>query len=635
MSFGRRLRLFFIGIVVIPMIVLAVVLVQISRESRDGKADERLAAGLETARVVYDEGLSSAAEESRRIANESGSQLEQPSSGSLDEVARRELTSPVIAGVTILGPSGEELASSGPETALALGESEVSSTGGSGVIGTVRVAAFEPGDLIDRINDLTTRDVVLATDDGVLASTVDIDLVDLPDSSDSGAVDLEVAGTGDSRAAALALSGAPDGTRLVILTPVEAGFFASEPLVAVVLAAFFAVAFVLIVLLLRNLQRRIASMLEAARRIGEGNFDHRVPVEGDDEMAGLARELNRMSDRLSTQMGELERQRGELDESVRRIGEAFASGLDRRALLGVLAETAISACGAEGGRVITRHRGDFIATESSPDPLEGVLAAAGEAAWADQGEGTADEGGCHAISAAMIDRRDRREVVCVLAVARRGDPFSDREREVLRYLIGQTVTSIENIELHERVSEQAFTDSLTGIPNKRHFDDWLEREVARAGRFGGELSLILLDIDDFKVINDTAGHQQGDRVLERIGRLLEAQSRAVDLAARYGGEEFVLALPGTGRDGAVEVAERLRSAIEASPVEAMGGGAPASVTASLGVGTLPADGEDSRELIAAADRALYGAKRTGKNRVVAAGLDEGLVPQGNRLGRRN
>jgi diguanylate cyclase (GGDEF)-like protein len=205
-----------------------------------------------------------------------------------------------------------------------------------------------------------------------------------------------------------------------------------------------------------------------------------------------------------------------------------------------------------------------------------------------------------------------------MAIARREKPFDTNEKEVLRYLIGQASVSVENIGLHERVAEQAVTDQLTGLANNRHFREWMQRETQRLGRFGGELSLVLLDIDNFKNVNDTYGHLQGDQVLSSLGRILKLESRGVDEPARYGGEEFVLALPETPKAGAIEVAERVRERIEATTVDGVEGNKPIRVTASIGVATMPADGSDPQALIAAADAALYRAKRSGKNRVEAA-----------------
>ena len=209
--------------------------------------------------------------------------------------------------------------------------------------------------------------------------------------------------------------------------------------------------------------------------------------------------------------------------------------------------------------------------------------------------------------------------VGAMTIARAGRPFSPTEREVFLYLVGQAAASVENVALHELVSEQAVTDDLTGLANNRAFRDLIEKEAARAQRFGHDLSLLILDVDNFKRVNDTYGHPQGDAVLRAIGRILAEESRGIDVPARYGGEEFVVALPETERRG-----RRWRSASGSasgsrpSPCAMVDGGGEISVTASLGLATLPGSAADARELFAQADAALYEAKGTGKNRIVVA-----------------
>jgi diguanylate cyclase (GGDEF)-like protein len=164
-----------------------------------------------------------------------------------------------------------------------------------------------------------------------------------------------------------------------------------------------------------------------------------------------------------------------------------------------------------------------------------------------------------------------------------------------------------------RVASQAATDSLTGLANRWTFDEELALEWRRAERIGDPLGLILLDIDNFKSVNDTYGHQAGDEILRRVGQVLAESVRHADLAARYGGEEFGVVLPETDLDGAIELAERLRLALEAEAVE-LADGTRLSVTASFGA-AVKGDLPGGEELVAAADEALYEAKRTGKNRV--------------------
>jgi diguanylate cyclase (GGDEF)-like protein len=206
----------------------------------------------------------------------------------------------------------------------------------------------------------------------------------------------------------------------------------------------------------------------------------------------------------------------------------------------------------------------------------------------------------------------------VISIARRERAFSDQERELFAYLAGQATLSIENVDLHETVQQQAVTDELTGLFNVRQFHSRLAGEIERAERFATPLSLVMLDIDKFKSVNDNHGHQQGDRVLVEVARVLRRLSRDVDLPARYGGEELAVVLPQTDLAGAEQQAERMRAAIEAMQIQRLDGGGLLPITASFGVASFPGEGADKTELIAAADAALYRAKRGGRNRVERA-----------------
>jgi diguanylate cyclase (GGDEF)-like protein len=167
-----------------------------------------------------------------------------------------------------------------------------------------------------------------------------------------------------------------------------------------------------------------------------------------------------------------------------------------------------------------------------------------------------------------------------------------------------------------KLSRQARTDSLTGLVNRRDFDDRLGRELEKAGSFGYDLTLVLCDIDHFKQINDRYGHLAGDDVLRAVGRVFQESVRDRDIAARYGGEEFVLVLPATPLLGGRRLSERIRRSLEQLHVETADG-ERISVTASFGAASFPAHGSPER-LLAAADEALYDAKRSGRNRVVTA-----------------
>jgi len=173
------------------------------------------------------------------------------------------------------------------------------------------------------------------------------------------------------------------------------------------------------------------------------------------------------------------------------------------------------------------------------------------------------------------------------------------------------------------VQRQAVTDGLTGLSNHRRFQEVMTREMERTRRFRSDMGLVMLDLDDFKAVNDIYGHLQGDRVLREVADVLRDSAREIDEPARYGGEEMAVALTQTDLDGAYQFAERVRRRIEALELPVLDGSGTVKVTASfgaaaLGVGGLPHDA-DKEALVAAADAAMYRAKRAGKNQTFRAG----------------
>lgn len=165
--------------------------------------------------------------------------------------------------------------------------------------------------------------------------------------------------------------------------------------------------------------------------------------------------------------------------------------------------------------------------------------------------------------------------------------------------------------------EAAFTDHLSGLPNRRRLERQLEQEISRTARYGHPFSLLMLDIDSFKKVNDTFGHEAGDEVIKSLSKTLQEGIRGIDLAARIGGEEFAIILTETPMSRALEVAERLRLAIKAVKIPTVG-----SITVSLGVAEAPSCAQTARELLACADAALYRAKEQGRDRVIAGEQDK-------------
>jgi diguanylate cyclase (GGDEF)-like protein len=192
--------------------------------------------------------------------------------------------------------------------------------------------------------------------------------------------------------------------------------------------------------------------------------------------------------------------------------------------------------------------------------------------------------------------------------------WEDEERLMVRTVSDQLAIAISHARLFRHVQTQAMTDSLTGLYNHRYFHERLDREIQMADRNNESLSLILLDLDHLKRINDTHGHRAGDAALCHIASVLKTTVRDIDICARYGGEEFVIILPQCQREAAFHVAERVREAIALQPVPRVG-----AVTASIGIATYPAPAMTKEELIEMADRAMYLAKDAGRNRVRTRG----------------
>jgi diguanylate cyclase (GGDEF)-like protein len=335
----------------------------------------------------------------------------------------------------------------------------------------------------------------------------------------------------------------------------------------------------------RAIVRTLGRFADAAHAIARGRLDQRVPAEGRDEFSDLGRAFNEMADQLSERLDELKSERERLRGAFARFGDALAATHDAHQLIRIVLDTALHATGAKGASFVDDrgnlvHVGDI---ESGKDRIELPLAAGG-------------------VSFGMLTLV--------------GDEFSEDARMTASSLTAQAVIALDNARLHRIVERQALVDGLTGLANRRHCEEALTFELARAQRFGTPLTLVLADLDDFKDVNDMHGHPTGDLVLREFAIVLRETTREADVAARWGGEEFVLLLPGTDEAGGAQLAERVRSSLEQRVILASDG-TPVTVTCSLGVASFPA-AASSQTLLAAADDALYQAKHAGKNRVETA-----------------
>jgi diguanylate cyclase (GGDEF)-like protein len=281
-------------------------------------------------------------------------------------------------------------------------------------------------------------------------------------------------------------------------------------------------------------------------------------------------------------------------DAVALVGETLAATHNPDALLPVILQASVEATDAAGGKITA---GDT------------TLAARGGAA-SDANE---------TIEVPLEVSEGRSAVMTLYAPA---GGFRPEARDAAEWVAAQALIALENARLHGQVQRQAVTDELTGLANRRRFLQQLEVDVMRSRRNGSSLGIILADLDDFKRVNDTYGHEAGDEALSRFAEILRATVRDVDLPVRLGGEEFAVLLPDTDVGGAVQLAERIRQALESAEVRH--GRDRIKMTASFGVSCFPA-AADAEDLLSDADRRLYDAKRRGKNTVVASRM-QGSIP---------
>jgi diguanylate cyclase (GGDEF)-like protein len=626
MSFRARLLVFFTIIVVIPMIAVALVLFKLTEDSEHGKVDSRLAGGLQTTLSLYEEGRDRARPVVSDVAADD--ELVQALRTSDDDAVAARLRAlaaadPQIESLAYYAPSGNEAATAGSPEGVATATVAPTTADGER-LGTLAASVTRAPELARESAQLTGLDVRVLRDGRVLASTIK---GARDATTESGDVDI---GDEEYRARAQEVRDGPGApVQLHVLedaTEMSNAIDESRLLIGGLLIAFLGLSLASSVFVVRALQGQIDSFLQAARRLGSGEMGERVPVQGDDEFAALGQEFNTMAEQLETHVEEVERKRRELEDSIRRIGEAFGTGLDRQGIVDLAVRTAIQACNAEAGRLVPVDPRELEEVRLVDDA--GLLQALEAAERQVLAPGTKVEEpahgglkGVHALAMPLVGRHDEKgggETLGAISIARRGSDFSLEQCDLLAYLTTQAAVSLENVDLHQRVQRQAITDELTGLSNVRHFHELLDQEIERAQRFDNHIGLVMVDIDNFKSVNDTYGHPQGDLVLKEVARVLTEQSRDIDFPARYGGEEMSVILPQTDIGGAAMLAERMREAVAELEVRRLDGQGILKLTASFGVAALPGSATDKRYLIAVADEALYRAKHAGKNRVERA-----------------
>src|SRR5947209_8116929 len=554
MSFRTRLISFFLVIVVVPMLAIGLLVFRLISDSAQGKADARANGIATAAATMYTSESAAAGAGARTIARNAA------------------VAGPVLRGrlAALAGQTGiarvrvrmgrRVLADFGDRTAVAPGVAVVHNRGLPGRLSVI-TAVLTGGELA---RELAGLGVAIVVTQG--CRTVGSWLRNKPRLPLAGRGTISIGGT-RYRAITQTFPSFNGPLRLTVLSAFSATASArgTDRLVAVAfIAGFLLLALSFAILASRALQGQLGRFLQAARRLAGGDFSAAVPTEGRDEFAELGTEFNNMSAELERRLHELTQERTRLRESIQRIGQTFAANLDRQVLLDVALKTAVDAVGADCGRLSVRFTSDEPLSETGRvGSLNGVSERIFEAERAALSTGTlgevaADE--ANVLAAVLRPVEPGSRVHGLITVARRDHPFGEDDRSLLQSLASQATLALENVELHFQVQRQAVTDELTGLANHGHFQELLGTEIERVRRSQRPVGLIMLDIDDFKAVNDTYGHQQGDVVLKHVARVLSETSREIDTAARYGGEEMAVILPDPDLAGPDKNAEAARGA---------------------------------------------------------------------------
>ena len=387
--------------------------------------------------------------------------------------------------------------------------------------------------------------------------------------------------------------------------------------------------------LARLITRPLDELAEGAGAIAQGRFDHQIPVRSRDEVGALALAFNDMTARLKDTITELSSSRDQLQRAVRRVGETLRSTHDMRQILESVINTATDAVEADAGVLWT-----FTSTRDELYPVIGSQADTRDLGRIPVGHGVvglvAERGTPIVVApdrssarpsaaepdypiALAIPLYSEDRITGVIGLYRDGErSFTREDYETVLFLAEQGGVAIENVLLHDEARRLSITDGLTGVWNRRYLQMQFRQVIATSQRFNRPFSVLMLDLDRFKEVNDTFGHQRGDAILIEFAHRVSAILREVDTFARYGGEEFICLLSETDVDGAVTTAEKIREVIKGQPFAGVGE-EPIRITTSIGLASYPEHGDAYQQLVEAADRALYQAKQDGRDRVKVAG----------------
>jgi diguanylate cyclase (GGDEF)-like protein len=665
MSLQRRLTLFFVLIVVLPLAAAGFVVQRVIVGEIDRRALLSLHPALDATVALYNDRLEGA-EPRTRAAVESepdlGRLFQSEAVPAIETLFERKVeTSGDLDFLLASTPDGEPLAFASNRPSFVPGaqmptrsDIAASSGGGRGFYRTpeipIRVGGSRVGVVIggfwlddDLLVAATRSDVELsfAYQSTIFATTEPL--------SGPTSIDVDFDGTFDAEIGEPVMAEAFDlsnGLSIVASTPRAAHDSLARRvltslIVLVVLATLGITA--LAYLLARLITQPLEELARGANQVSEGYFDYEFPARSSkDEVGQLANAFSDMTRRLRQTINQLSSSRDQLQRAVMRTGQTLRATHDMNQMIESILSTAADAVEADAAILWrftpTRDQlypaiGQGVNVDQMPRLKvgEGMVGHVGERATplvmppeppSDGGLRYARQEPAFPMAAAVpLYTQDR--IIGVLAAYRRdaGRRFTREDLDTMTFLVEQGGVAIENVLLHEEAQRLSITDGLTGTWNRRYLYMQFKQVLATAQRFDRPFSVLMLDLDNFKDINDSYGHQRGDAILVEFSHRVSTMLREVDTFARYGGEEFVCLLSETDEDGAITTAEKIRDSVKSEPFGGMDEHL-LNVTVSIGVAAYPQHGESAQELIESADRAMYRAKQSGRDRV---STPEGLL----------
>jgi diguanylate cyclase (GGDEF)-like protein len=642
MTMRTRLTVAFVLVVLVPLLVGGLLVTRAFPEANRARQAETVSAGSRLVATV----LAGYCERARATAEAAG-RATSGAVGAAGRLAVEDLVQRGLAdGARVVSPSGAVVASAGSLPAQAdVGDCSSGNPGKDAFVSAVvrlstasgqeagtAIASFRVDTaLADRFKAAVGMGQVALLDDvGIVTSSGDIapELVTAARARPRDAVRAE--------GAVAQLVPARDSQPYAVLValPEAQGPGILAVTLAVLLGAVL-LATVIAWLLARATTRPLEELGEAAARIAAGDLDTSIDVHSRDEVGRLAQTFTAMTDDLRTYVRALEASRDELQAGLSRLGDTLSGTHDLDRILAVVLETAMASTRAQAGMVLLFGPGRDelvlsvargVSERGVPDDLRlpvgtglsGRVAKSGDTLVGRIGTGANElhtaPGEPDSGSVIAVPLKSSGTVIGVLDLFDRvdADHFDDRDVATIRTFANQATVAVDNVLLHQEAQRLSITDGLTGLWNYRYFTMTVGKEIERSARFGRPLALLMLDLDHFKDVNDTYGHQRGDAVLVELAGRIRAQVRDVDTVARYGGEEIVVILPETDEAGATQAADRICDAVRRRPFGEPGQDL-VEITVSAGAAVFPTHGATAGILLRRADEALYAAKHAGRD----------------------